>query len=231
MAFYAPTVIEMVGTLDFDFVYLDGEHGTFTLSEIENCCRAAELCELTVIARVPGIDQIGNFLDRGVQGVIVPHVCTKEDIDRITEATFFKPRGNRSNAGARGDRYWIPVQDFDKHFEDANRNISICVQIEDMTAVTNLDAILAAGNVDYYVVGKNDLAQSLGVSRRKGAMVEKLDEAVKTIRDKVHKAGGRMNDDVMRLLWMREHLYTSAKYFLESDAADSYALRFGGNFR
>ncbi len=226
MAFYCPYVIEIFGSLKYDYVYLDCEHGTFTLSEIENCCRAAEVSDLTVICRLPDIKTIKAHLDRGVQGLIIPHVSTRAVLEEIVEETFYKPRGSRANAGGRGDRYWYPVTDFDKHFKEANDNISLAIQIEDTEAMRNLDDILAYGNVDYYIVGKNDLAQSLGVPRKKGAMVPQLDEAVRQIRDKVHKIGGHMSDDVLRQIYMREHLFKSAQFFLDSDAVDSYALKF-----
>ena len=49
----SPHLIEILGPLGFDFVWLDGEHGPFGLAELEEHCRAAELVGITPIARVP----------------------------------------------------------------------------------------------------------------------------------------------------------------------------------
>jgi len=227
MAFYSPTLIEVLGSLDFEFVYLDCEHGVFSLSDIENCCRAAEVSGLTVISRVPHIGPIiGEFLDRGVQGFVVPHVSSKADVERIMEYAFFAPLGHRSNAGGRGDRFWYPVLDYETHFQEVNKSISICIQIEDREAVENLDDILSCKRVDYYVVGKNDLAQSMGVVRQKNASLKSLVEIVDEISGEIRKNGGLMAEDAIRLLYMREHLLTSGQHFLNSDAVDSYKLEF-----
>ena len=43
----SPAQIELLGGFPFDFVFLDGEHGTFSLKDLEDCCRAAELYDLT----------------------------------------------------------------------------------------------------------------------------------------------------------------------------------------
>ncbi len=227
MAFYSPVVIELLGSLDFEFIYLDCEHGVFTLADIENCCRAAEVSNLTVICRVPSIGPvIGEFLDRGVQGLVVPHVSTKADVERIVQHTFFGPIGQRSNAGGRGDHYWYPVTDYDKHFEDVNRNISVCVQIEDVEAVNNIDDILTCEHIDYYVIGKNDLAQSMGVPRQKKTAVDALTKVVDDVTRRIKASGAIMAEDAVKLLWMREHLLTSGQYFLDADVADSYKLKF-----
>lgn len=53
--FPSPTVIELMGQADFDYVWLDGEHGPFTPETIEELCRVADLAGVTPIARVPDI--------------------------------------------------------------------------------------------------------------------------------------------------------------------------------
>src|SRR5947208_9995564 len=55
-SFPSPWVIDILGKLDFDFVFIDGEHGPFGLDQLEDLCRTAERHNLTTIARVPDID-------------------------------------------------------------------------------------------------------------------------------------------------------------------------------
>jgi 2-keto-3-deoxy-L-rhamnonate aldolase RhmA len=40
------------GQLDFDYVFIDGEHGPFDLTQLEDLCRTAERFNVTTIARV-----------------------------------------------------------------------------------------------------------------------------------------------------------------------------------
>ena len=67
LSFPSPWVIDILGKLDFDFVFIDGEHGPFGLDQLEDLCRTAERHNLTAIARVPdiGSSTIRPYLDRG----------------------------------------------------------------------------------------------------------------------------------------------------------------------
>ena len=51
LSFPSPWVIDILGKLDFDFVFIDGEHGPFGLDQLEDLCRTAERHNLTTIAR------------------------------------------------------------------------------------------------------------------------------------------------------------------------------------
>jgi 2-keto-3-deoxy-L-rhamnonate aldolase RhmA len=53
LSFPSPWVIDILGKLDFDFVFIDGEHGPFGLDQLEDLCRTAERHHVTTIARVP----------------------------------------------------------------------------------------------------------------------------------------------------------------------------------
>src|SRR5271156_2841900 len=68
LSFPSPWVIDILGKLDFDFVFIDGEHGPFGLDQLEDLCRTAERHNLTTIARVPdiGSSTILRYLDRGI---------------------------------------------------------------------------------------------------------------------------------------------------------------------
>ena len=65
LSFPSPWVIDILGKLDFDFVFIDGEHGPFGLDQLEDLCRTAEHHNLTTIARVPdiGSSTILRYLD------------------------------------------------------------------------------------------------------------------------------------------------------------------------
>ena len=76
LTFAAPAIIEILAPARLDFVYLDGEHGTFDWRDIEAGCITAERHGMTPIARVPdrSAGTITRFLDRGVLGIVAPHV-------------------------------------------------------------------------------------------------------------------------------------------------------------
>ena len=42
LSFPSPHIIEILAPFDFDFVWFDGEHGPFGLTDLEEHCRTAE---------------------------------------------------------------------------------------------------------------------------------------------------------------------------------------------
>jgi 2-keto-3-deoxy-L-rhamnonate aldolase RhmA len=81
LALNSPHLIEFFGSLGFDWVFIDCEHGSMTDSEAENMIRAAELYGMAPVVRVPGNEPhiILKMLDAGAKGIVVPHVDTVED--------------------------------------------------------------------------------------------------------------------------------------------------------
>ena len=47
LTFPSPWVIDILGKLDFDYVFIDREHGPFDLERLEELCRTAERYHLT----------------------------------------------------------------------------------------------------------------------------------------------------------------------------------------
>ena len=160
---YAPESVELLGAIGYDFVMIDCEHGPMSLEQVENMVRAAEVFGITPIARVPDHADatILRFLDRGVQGVIVPHVNTPERAEAVAKAARYYPDGHRGAAGGRAHDYNVHVN----RLESAswiNAHTLVIPMIEEVEAVDNLDAILAVPGVDVLHVASGDLTQSMG---------------------------------------------------------------------
>ena len=101
---FAPDLVEIFGAIGYDFVMIDCEHGPMELDQVEHMVRAAEVFGITPIARIPdhADSTILRFLDRGVQGIIVPHVNTKAEADAVAKAARYYPEGRRGVGGGRG---------------------------------------------------------------------------------------------------------------------------------
>lgn len=221
MTVAVPSQIELLGGLGFGFVFLDAEHGNFDLSAIETCCRAAELYDLTVVVRVAACDAnlISQVLNAGAQGIVVPHVDTVEQARLAVGSCRYAPAGLRPSGGARSNGFWRGVGDMSDAIVRANANVTLSVQIESSAGLATLPAMLAQGGIDYFTIGKQDLAQSLGFSRLGSGWPPEVVTAAADATALVHAAGAKMKDDVMTLCRINQMLVSGAKVFLSGAEA------------
>ena len=160
----SPQIVESAAGMGFDWVLIDCEHGTVGLESMELMVMAAEASGVTPIVRprTNAAEDILQVMDRGAQGVQVPHVNSAAQARAAVEAVKFHPQGRRSlAAGTRASGYGLrgSMGDF---VAEANRQTLVCVQIEDQEALPNLDEILCVEGVDVFFIGPSDLSQSMG---------------------------------------------------------------------
>lgn len=161
---YSPDQVELFGALNFDFVMIDCEHGPMNLDQVEHMVRAAEAFGITPIARIPNHDDstILRYLDRGLQGIIVPHINNAEEAADVARASRYHPDGNRGMAGGgRAHDYGIGTNPVEST-KWVNSQLLVIPMIEDVEAVGNLDDILKISGPDVFHVAASDLGQSMG---------------------------------------------------------------------
>jgi 4-hydroxy-2-oxoheptanedioate aldolase len=164
ITFPSPQVVEMLGCLGFDWVLIDNEHGSITVDNSEELVRAAELTGIAPIVRPvsnkPEI--IAPFLDRGAWGVQVPHVNTAEEARAAVDAVKYYPQGHRgifSRSRPAGYGFSGSTGDY---VADANRNTLVCLMLEEVEAIDNLEEMVAVDGIDVFFIGSGDLSQSMG---------------------------------------------------------------------
>tara|TARA_Y100001936_G_C16090381_1_gene685587 strand:- start:2747 stop:3565 length:819 start_codon:yes stop_codon:yes gene_type:complete len=153
-----PDDIDAVGPLGFDGIWLEGEHGSAEASELGNLTRACDLWGMTSVARINLNEQglIYRTLDRGAQGIVVPHVNNAGEARNVVEGGKFTPVGKR---GMFTSRQGYAV---DNYFDKANDETLLVVLIEDIVAWDNLDEIIAVDGIDVFFVAPSDFAASMG---------------------------------------------------------------------
>jgi len=153
-----PDLIDQLGPLHPDGIWLEGEHGGVDYADLGNLTRACDLWGMTSVVRVMDNDYatIYRTLDRGAQGIVVPHVNTRAEGEAVVAAGKFAPLGKR---GMFTSRQGFGVDDY---FHAANDQSLLIVLIEDIVAVRNLDEILKVDHLDVFFVAPNDLATSMG---------------------------------------------------------------------
>lgn len=188
VAIPSPLVVEMAAFAGMDFAIIDLEHGAISLETFENMVRAAESSGICPFVRIRDSqpETILSALDRGAQGVLVPHMKTPVQASIVSQACRFYPRGNRGMAaGGRSSGFGTlaPAEFFTR----ANAETLLMPMIEDKEGVENIDAILSIEGIDIIMAGPGDLAQSYGYPGQPAH--PKVQEAVTTVFAAAQKAG------------------------------------------
>ena len=183
-----PQIVEIIGHAGYDAAFIDLEHTSFDLRDVQLMVMAAERVGITPIVRTPGFDPafVLRLLDMGVQGVQLPHISDARMAREAVKAVRYAPLGERGMAGAsRASDYGkLSVKD---HIDRSNREITLAVMIEDLTALDEVDAIASTEGIDIVAVGPSDMSRALGVSGT--ADHPKLVDAVHRVAEAVRKGG------------------------------------------
>ena len=185
----SPQMVEMVAHAGFDWVLIDMEHGTIGLETAELMIMAAEASGITPIARPRSNRKadISSVMDRGAMGVQVPHVNSAEDARAAVSAVKFGAGDNRGlAAGTRPDSYGLS-RTMDEFVKTSNEQTLVCVQLEHVSAIENVDDILDVEGVDVFFIGPSDLSQSMGYPGNHKA--EPVKAAIKSTLQKIVDAG------------------------------------------
>ncbi len=156
-------IVDMMGVVGFDGVWLENEHGDFSLGELPQMTLAGRGHGMGGIVRISltGYTSFISPLEAVASGLIIPHCMGAEDARSIVHDAKFAPLGMRGVGGGTDADYGsVGWMDYATH---ANRETFIIVMIEDQEAVEEVDAIAAIDGIDILFVGPGDLSQSYGV--------------------------------------------------------------------
>ena len=153
---------EIAAGSGLDIVLIDAEHSPNDLTSILAQLHAVAAYTVAPLVRPPFGDPvvIKQYLDVGVQNLLVPMVDSPEQAAELVRAVRYPPEGVRGvgSALARSSR-WNRVPGY---LADAAGTVSLFVQVESATAVACVEEIVAVDGVDGILVGPADLAASMG---------------------------------------------------------------------
>ena len=190
------TAIEMSDS-PYDGIVFEMEHNPYDVSALGDALQymlnrkaiaesASVAARVTPIARIPanGAEMNQAFakqvLDRGVYGVVWPHISTVEQAynavascryARPKHAPLYEPKGVRGDGPANAARYW--GLSTDEYYRKADvwplaphGEILVGLMCESTEAIENLDDILSnVPGIGFILIGEGDLSQQLGYPR------------------------------------------------------------------
>jgi 2-keto-3-deoxy-L-rhamnonate aldolase RhmA len=173
-----PELVEILCAAEFDWLFFDAEHSPLNPRAIQRLLMCMKR-ECASIVRVPENSAvcIKQFIDLGVDGIIIPQVRTPQEAVYAVAAAKYPPLGERSVGIARAHKYGA---DFANYVARANSITSLIVQIEHIDALPRLKDILGVPGIDGVLIGPYDLSGSMGLLGQ--VAHEKVQEAIHQIK-------------------------------------------------
>jgi len=179
----SPLAAEMFSFEGFDFVMVDCQHGMWDENTAAEAFHHICLGPATPMARVRQNDfaAIGQLLDRGALGIVVPLVNSAKDAQAAAYAMRYPPRGGRSKGPFATRMHGAD------YMECANEEVFLAVQIESIQAVEHAEEIMAVEGVDGCWIGPSDLAASMGVDPNTPEGLKARDDAISRVLEACRK--------------------------------------------
>ena len=198
-----PAIGQIMALAGCDFLFFDMEHGPFNMETIATMVQVTRLAGVTPLVRVPNDEYhlMARVLDAGAQGIMIPRIETKAQVEHIIECVMYPPAGNRGCSVAKGHNDFAG-QNLWEFTEAANRENLIILQIERAKAVEDIDDLLSVPGVGGAILGPNDLALSMGV--RDADMLGALEQPIQRVLDAALKHEIPCGIHIGNLDWLAE---------------------------
>ncbi|ALE72757.1 MULTISPECIES: aldolase/citrate lyase family protein [unclassified Pseudonocardia] len=181
-----PVGTERIARTGYDYVCIDAQHGLVDSRAVLSTITAVDTFGVASMVRVQANDAfwIGQALDTGARGVIVPMVDTVADAESAVAATRYPPVGRRSYGPMRAQLRVGPTPAV------ADDEVACLVMIETPDGLANVKDIAAVPGVDGLYVGPSDLRLALGGKTSTDPdLDERFEEALTAILAAANAAG------------------------------------------
>jgi 2-keto-3-deoxy-L-rhamnonate aldolase RhmA len=179
-------VAELISQAGFDWLLFDMEHGPLGMETVHRLMQAMSTPGAVPLVRVAKNDAvlIGQALDAGAHGVVVPFISNADDARRAVAACRYPPTGTRGVGPRRAAQYGRTFHDY---IETANDGVLVVLQIETPQAVANIESIVAVPGVDVVAIGSGDLAMTMDCFQNRDD--EKFESALEKVRTACERHG------------------------------------------
>ena len=159
-----PDVPAIAAASGYDAVYVDLEHTSTSLETAAMLCASATGAGIWALVWVSSQEPslIARVLDMGATGIIVPHVNSASEAQRVVAAARFPPVGHRSISGPNA-LSGFAARTATELTEVLEARTVVAVMVETPDAVRDADAIASVEGVDMVLIGPSDLTAEMGI--------------------------------------------------------------------
>lgn len=155
-------ICEMLGSLGFDYLWIDMEHLSTSLETMEMHLIAARAAGCATMVRVSWNDvpHVKRVLETGPDAVVFPMINSVEEARRAIDACIYPPEGKRGFGPFRAMRYGL--SDVQGYIHKDSKQTLRFLQVETAAAVEAMDQVAQIPFVDGFIIGPMDLSGSVG---------------------------------------------------------------------
>jgi 4-hydroxy-2-oxoheptanedioate aldolase len=159
-----PSLFELTSLMGFDGIWFDLEHHAHSLESANNFIRAARVGVSDIMARPAKGEfmRLSRLLEAGARGIMYPRCDDAAEAAEVVRWSKFAPLGERGIDGANPDMPYCSMS-ADEYVAMANRETFIVIQIEQPSALQNVEAIAKVPGVDVLLLGPADFSVLSGI--------------------------------------------------------------------
>lgn len=156
------SVIDILSEAGFEWLTVDMEHTSIDYNELQILIGFIQAHGMAALVRVSKNEEvpIKRALDAGADGIIVPMVKNKVDMEMAVDFAKYPPVGKRGVGLSRAQRFGYGFEEYKSWVQE---DLVIIAQIEHIDAISNLEEIATNEHLDGMIVGPYDLSGSLGI--------------------------------------------------------------------
>lgn len=157
----SPNVSEAAICLGVDWLLIDMEHGHLGWKDVVNHLRVINSSGIPALIRIPDLSReaIQRALDIGADGIVVPMISSREQLELAFRFGKYPPRGARGLGGERCVRWGLETL---AYVQEANSQTMVIPLLETREAVENFGEILEVPGLDGIWFGPSDMSSSYG---------------------------------------------------------------------
>lgn len=157
-----PSICEILGYLEFDYIWVDMEHTYIDCEQLYIHLNAARAVDTNVIVRIPQNDfaTLKRVMEMGVDGVVFPMIKSVREAEEAIACTYYPPKGKRGFGPRKSIKYGL--DDVTEYIQHGSGDMCRFIQIEHIEAIENLEPLAKVQGIDGFIFGPCDLAGSIG---------------------------------------------------------------------
>jgi 2-keto-3-deoxy-L-rhamnonate aldolase RhmA len=191
-------IIPVIKSIGFDAVFIDLEHGAFSMETTKAFARICNDNDIWFFARVNNHEPkyIARIMDLGVKGIMLAKSEDPIELRKLIYTMKYPPLGTKG-FGIRGVHTNYEPISVEEKMKYLNENSAIILLIESKKGIDNLEELAKLPFVDALYIGPNDLSISLGyIGESNHPRVQKSVNKVIQVAQKNNLAIGYYSTDI-----------------------------------